>query len=133
MKKTFLSLSIISVVMLLFACNFNKKEQASPLVGKWEKANTDSISYVLELTADHAWKYYQDNELLEEGTFAIEGDKFIMKHAEEEDHGHEHGDGEEHEHQHKHADDHVYNYTLNNDKSELTLMHGDKSSVFKKL
>ncbi|MCK5028838.1 MAG: hypothetical protein KAR57_04335, partial [Bacteroidales bacterium] len=94
-------------------------------IGKWQRADVDTISYVLEITENHEWKYYKNEELLEEGPFAVEENIFIMKHAEEE-HAHEGDD-------HAHADDHKYEYSLNEENTELSFISEEKTSVFTKM
>jgi len=130
MKKNLLALSVIVITIILFSCNTPCQKQDS-LTGKWERTVVDSVTtnYVLELTEDYEWKYFKDGELLEEGPFAIEDNIFIMKHAEEE-HSHE---GDDHDHAHEHADDHKYEYSLNEEKTELSFITEEKTTVFTKV
>jgi len=128
MKKILLSISVILISVILFSCNPPCQKQDS-LTGKWERTVVDSVSttYTLELTEDYEWKYYKGEELLEEGPFAIEENIFIMKHAVEE-HSHE-GD----DHAHEHADDHKYEFSLNEEKTELSFITEEKTTVFTKV
>lgn len=131
MKRAVLASLVIAIFAVIISCNSEKKADVTPLVGKWKKANVDSLNIVLELTADYAWNYFKNDSLLEKGIFELKDDSFIMKHAaeEEKDHGHSHADG----HGHAKPDDHVYKYMLNETKTELKLTHGEKTSVFNKL
>ncbi len=130
MKKILLSLSVFLITIILFSCNAPCQKE-DHLTGKWERTVVDSVTttYTLELTEDYNWKYYKDGELLEEGPFAVEENIFIMKHAEEE-HAHE---GDDHAHEHEHADDHKYEYSLNEEKTELSFITEEKTSVFTKV
>ena len=126
MKKIFLFLSVILISVIIFSCNSECKKHED-IIGKWQRADVDTISYVLEITENHEWKYYKNEELLEEGPFAVEENIFIMKHAAEE-HDHE-GD----DHDHAHAEDHKYEFSLNEDKTELSFSNEGKTTVFKKI
>ncbi len=127
MKKFYLVLSVVFISVIIFSCNSECKKHEA-LVGKWERTVNDSvtITYVLEITENHEWKYFKDGELLEEGPFAVEENIFIMKHAEEE-HSHE-GD----DHDQAHADDHKYEFSLNEENTELSFISEEKTTVFKK-
>lgn len=126
MKKAILLLSAVFVIAML-SCNTTSQQDY--LVGKWEKEGSDSISYVLELTENQEWKYYKNDVLAEEGTYVLENNTFIMKHAVvEHDHDHE-GD----HHEHAHPEDHKYQFALNEDYSMLSFITEDKTSKFIKL
>ena len=79
-------------------------------------------------SSNNEWKYYKEGEMVEEGTFVIEGTKFIMKHKPEE---HTHEDGTVHTHEA--SPDHVYEFQVSSDKKQMKLMHGNQTSVYNKL
>ncbi len=148
--KQFISTSLlVALLALIISCNSETKNETDTdsetkteikaetkieikdFAGKWKKANVDSMTLVVEFTAEKEWNYFKNDTLVEKGTFEITEDMFIMKHAEEEHshEGHEHKDGEEH----KKREDHKYNFSLNAEKNELSLTHGEKTSVYNKL
>lgn len=128
MKRTVLFLSVVLISIAFFSCNSGSKMQ-NDLIGKWQNTKTDTIDYILEIGENHVWKYYKNDELLEEGTFEINENMFIMKHVvPEHDHSHE-GD----DHSHAHPEDHKYEFKLNEDKSELSFVSEGKTSVFKRI
>ncbi len=134
MRRVLLGLStMLLLVSGLIGCASGKSE----FEGKWKKATSDSKSFVLELTPNNGWKYYVGNKMIEEGTYVIQGAKFIMKHkvAEhtEHDHGHDHGKEDGHGHTHKAEPDHEYGFSMSGDKKQLKLMHNGKTSVYNKL
>ncbi len=122
MKNTFLALIIITLFAFLQSCNSG----SCKMTGKWEKENSDSAKLVLELTASKTWNFYENDSLVETGKFEITDSLFTLKHGEE---AHSHDDATEH----KHDEDHVYQYELNSKASELKLIHGEKTSVYKKI
>ena len=67
----------------MIGCTSNKSDNES-FVGKWKRETSDQTNLVLELTSANEWKYYKEGEMVEEGTFVIDGTKFIMKHKAEE-------------------------------------------------
>lgn len=119
MKKLIWCLSLI-LILGLIGCAGEKSEGDS-FVGKWKLERTDDADMVLELTAANEWKFYRDGEMVEEGTFTVEGTTFTMKHA----HGHDGGSA--------HAHDHVYEFSLSSDNKQMKLMSGDRTSVYNKL
>lgn len=125
MKKFKLtSVILIAIVGFLFSCTVAKND----LAGKWEKENTPDMKLVLEITTDNSWNYFKNDTLVEKGTLEIKGDDFIMKHAHEE---HSHAEGAHHSHD-KPAD-HVYKFSLNEDKNELSFITDKKTTVYKKV
>ena len=129
MKKTLLFVSVILFTAIIYSCNTPCKKPAS-LVGEWEFAKNDSTIIILELAEDQTWKVFKNDELGEEGTYAIEENIFIMKHKVEE---HDHGHGEEHDDHHAHPEDHRYEFALNENKTELSLISEEKTTLFKKI
>lgn len=127
MKKPIIA-SVLFVVVLgvILSCNSNRNVNSNPLVGKWQKANVDSVRFVLEVTADNAWNYYKNDSLLEKGSLEIINDKFIMKHAEE-------AHNETTQHEHNKPDNHEYKFSLNADKTELSIISETKTSIYKKV
>lgn len=126
MKKAFLFLSVFLICGSI-GCTNSKSENMKSLVGKWQRETGDQTSLVLELTSQGEWKYHRDGEMIEEGTFVVEGSKFILKHKAS---AHQNDDGTTHTHDHETAPDHVYEFSLNSDKNQLELMHGDQTSVY---
>lgn len=130
MKKSILhSVIVMALLAMIVGCNPVKKADVSDLAGKWQRIGVDTISLVLDVTADGVWKYYKDNELLEKGTLEINADQMIMKHDVEE-HAHDES-GEAHDHQH--PEDHIYKFALNEDKTELSIISEKSTTVYRKL
>lgn len=127
MKKSILAVFYVTVLGLMLACNSSNKS-SNDLVGKWEKANSQDVRLVLEISSDNLWYYFKNDTLLEKGMLEIEDDKFIMKHAVEE---HSHADGGSHEHEA--PEDHKYKYSLNEEKNELSIISHEKTTIYKKL
>ncbi len=127
MKRTILFLSVV-IAIIFFSCNSVGKKH-NDLIGKWQNTKADTVNYFLKISEDYAWEYYKNDELLEEGTFEVNENIFIMKHAVPA-HSHSH---EGNDRSHAHTEDHRYEFKLNDDKSELSFMSEGKTSVFKRI
>ncbi len=130
MKRILLGLLFSMLPALLLGCG----GESGGLAGKWKKVDGKPKAAVLELTSQQTWKYTVDGKVAETGTYVLKGDRFIMKHdpvAHHDDGDHKHREGTGHSH--GTPPDHEYKYSLSGDKKELKIIHGNKTSVYKKM
>ena len=131
MKNLFLKITLLSAVLVL---SFGCENVVHNVVGKWERVTDEEVKPILEFTRNGNWNYFKNDSLVEEGTFKIDAEEIILKHHVPE-HSHDHSEGEhaDQDHEHSHPEDHVLKYTLNEDKTELSLISEEKTSVYKKI